>query len=103
MMHEAGIEEKASDTLAVYLHDTPTRMRLLEDAIRDGDAEQVEEIAHSLKSASGSIRAKPIAELLAQLELAGQSCNLDRGADLMTAVREEYAAVQRVLKSIVEK
>ncbi|MCH6548193.1 MAG: response regulator, partial [Gemmatimonadetes bacterium] len=89
MMHEAGIEEKASETLAVYLHDTPTRMRLLEDAIRDGDAEQVEEIAHSLKSASGSIRAKPIAELLAQLELAGQSGDLDRGADLMTAVREE--------------
>jgi CheY-like chemotaxis protein/HPt (histidine-containing phosphotransfer) domain-containing protein len=103
MMHEAGIEENASETLAVYLRDTPTRMRLLEAAIRDGDAEQVEEIAHSLKSASGSIRAKPIAELLAQLELAGQSGNLDRGADLMTAIKEEYAAVQRVLKSIVEK
>ncbi len=65
MMHEAGIEENASLTLAVYLRDTPTRMRLLGDAIRNGEADRVEAIAHSLKSASGSIRAKPIAELLA--------------------------------------
>ena len=102
MMHEAGVDEKASQALAVYLRDTPTRMQLLEEAIRAADAEQVEAIAHSLKSASGSIRAKPVAELLAQLELAGKSGNLDRGADLMAAVREEYAAVQRVLQSIVE-
>jgi HPt (histidine-containing phosphotransfer) domain-containing protein len=78
-------------------------MQLLEKAIRAADAEQVEAIAHSLKSASGSIRAQPVAELLAQLELAGKSGNLDRGADLMAAVREEYAAVQRVLKSVVDK
>jgi CheY-like chemotaxis protein len=103
MMLEAGIEEKASQTLAVYLRDTPARMRLLEDAIRDGDGDQVEAIAHSLKSASGSIRAKPVAELLGQLELAGQSSDLGRATDLMTAVREEYDAVQRVLHSIVKE
>ncbi len=103
MMHEAGVDERASEALAVYLRDTPTRMQLLEKAIRAADAEQVEAIAHSLKSASGSIRALPVAELLAQLELAGKSGNLDRGADLMAAVREEYAAVQRVLKSVVDK
>ncbi len=99
----AGVDEMASQALAVYLRDTPTRMRLLEEAIRAADAEQVEAIAHSLKSASGSIRAQPVAELLAQLELAGKSGNLDRGADLMAAVKEEYAAVQRVLKSVVDK
>ena len=102
-LHEAGVDERASEALAVYLRDTPTRMQLLEKAIRAADAEQVEAIAHSLKSASGSIRAQPVAELLAQLELAGKSGNLDRGADLMAAVREEYAAVQRVLKSVVDK
>ena len=103
MMREAGVEDKAGETLAVYLRDTPTRMRLLESAIRHADPMQVESISHSLRSASGSIHAHALAELLEQMEKAGKSGDLEGGARLMKEIHEEYAAVQATIRSVVEE
>ncbi len=103
MMREAGVEDKAGETLAVYLRDTPTRMNLLESAIRHADSMQVESISHSLRSASGSIHAHALAELLAQMEKAGKSGDLEVTARLMKEIHEEYATVQAALRSVVEE
>lgn len=103
MMREAGVEDKAGETLAVYLRDTPTRIKLLESAIRQADSMQVESISHSLRSASGSIHAHALAELLAQMEKASKSGDLEGGARLMKEIHEKYAAVQATIRSVVEE
>lgn len=103
MMREAGVEDKACETLAVYLRDTPTRMNLLESAVRHADSAQVESISHSLRSASGSIHAHVLAELLEQMEKAGKSGDLEGGVRLMKEIHEQYAAVQAALRSVVEE
>ncbi len=103
MMREAGVADKADETLAVYLRDTPTRMNLLESAIRHADSVQVESISHSLRSAAGSIHAQALAELLEQMEKAGKSGDLEGGARLMKEIHEKYAAVQAALRSVVEE
>jgi PAS domain S-box-containing protein len=102
MMKEAGVEAMAANTLAVYLRDTPTRMVLLEEATRDADQIQIEAISHSLKSASGSIRAVPLADLLGQMEAAGKSGDIERSRELLKDIQKEYAAVQAALKAVVE-
>jgi PAS domain S-box-containing protein len=103
MMKEAGVEEMAAETLTVYLRDTPTRVALLEEAVRDADQIQIEAVSHSLKSASGSIRAVPLAELLRQMEAAGKAGDIEGARELLRDIREEYAAVQATLKSVVEE
>jgi CheY-like chemotaxis protein/HPt (histidine-containing phosphotransfer) domain-containing protein len=103
MMREAGVEDKARETLAVYLRDTPTRISLLESAVRHADSMQVESISHSLRSASGSIHAHALAELLEQMEKAGKSGDLEGGVHLMKEIHEQYAAVQATLRSVVEE
>jgi PAS domain S-box-containing protein len=103
MMKEAGVEEMASETLAVYLRDTPTRMALLDEAVRDADQIQIEAVSHSLKSASGSIRAVSLSELLTQMEAAGKAGDIEGARQLLLDIQTEYAAVQATLKSVVEE
>ena len=64
---------------------------------------QVESISHSLRSASGSIHAHALAELLELMEKTGQSGDLEGSARLMKEIHENYAAVQAALRSVVEE
>ena len=102
MMREAEVEDMVEVTLGVYMRDTPQRIRLLTQAVADQNGHEIEAVAHSLKSASGSIRAEALAELLAHMEIIGKDRNLDRAPDLLQEILIEYENVRRILKDVAD-
>ncbi|MCZ6916255.1 MAG: response regulator [Gemmatimonadetes bacterium] len=102
MMREAGVEDMVEATLSVYLRDTPERIRLLTQAVAEHHADEIEAVAHSLKSASGSIRAEALAELLAHMEIIGKDRTLDPAPDLLQEILIEYETVSRILRDVAD-
>ncbi len=67
------MEEEFADLLQNFLNDLPLQLDLLQAVIAKGDADQLYQIAHKLKSSCGSMGALRLAELVRRLEQAGRS------------------------------
>jgi len=100
-MREAGIEETVGTILGIFQEDAPERMSALEAALAAGDASEIRMAAHAFKSAASTVRATDLAELLNQVELAGESGNLPQAEALVPQVREEHEAVMSFLQEAV--
>jgi CheY-like chemotaxis protein len=99
VMRAAGVEEVVDVTLDVYLSEAPELFRGLEGAVAGGEAEAVRRAAHSLKSASGNIRAKRLADMLQQMEDRGKNGEVDEARGMLGALRQEYEAVVEYLQA----
>ncbi|UCG87363.1 MAG: response regulator [Gemmatimonadota bacterium] len=101
-MSEAGVEDAVALMLQAFLQDAPGRVEELEDAVAARDAERIYSTAHALKSASGTIRARRLADLLKQVEAAGRSGDTAKAAGLFERVLQEYQAVADYLTASVD-
>ncbi|MFQ5537998.1 MAG: Hpt domain-containing protein [Gemmatimonadota bacterium] len=97
-MRAAGVEEVVDATVEVYLSEMPAVFRRISDAVEAGDAEAVRSAAHSLKSASGNIRAQRMFHLLQELEDLGRRGDVAGIRALWPEVRDEFSAVVRYLQ-----
>jgi len=97
LMREAGVEDVVDTTVAIYLEESPKIFAQIETAVASGDAEAVRRAAHSLKSASGSIHAKRLYELLQGMEALGRAGDLAGVRDAIVELRAEFAAVMSYL------
>jgi HPt (histidine-containing phosphotransfer) domain-containing protein len=70
----------------------------VEEALQKGDASAIERAAHTLKGGSGSMGAREMSGLCAQLEEVGASGDLSQGSELLGRIREEF---ERVLEAEV--
>ena len=100
MMREVGVEEVVDATLAIYTTEAPKTMDRMVDAVDAGDAEEIRQAAHSLKSSSGNIRARRLAELLQELKPFGRDGNTDGAKDVFPAVQPEYDVVMGYLADL---
>jgi HPt (histidine-containing phosphotransfer) domain-containing protein len=73
----------------------------VEEALQRGDAPAVERVSHKLKGGSGSIGAREMSGLSAQLEEVGASGDLSQGSELLGRIREELGRIERVLEAEV--
>ncbi len=96
-MREAGMEETVETILGVFLEDATERLTVLEAAVQAADGEAVRMAAHAFRSAAATVRAGNLAELLHQVEDAGQANDLEHATELLPQVREEKAAVVEFL------
>lgn len=71
-MRESGIEEIFMPMLTLFAQEAPKGLAALTEALDARDLDAASRAAHSLKSSSANIRAKELAELLQQLEIAAQ-------------------------------
>ncbi|MDH3456598.1 MAG: response regulator [Gemmatimonadota bacterium] len=92
-MREAGMEETVETILGVFLEDATERLTALEAAVQAADGDAVRMAAHAFRSAAATVRAGNLAELLHQVEVAGEGSDIEHAAELMPQVREEKAAV----------
>ncbi len=99
-MREAGVEEAVDAMLEVFLRDAPGRLASLETALNAGNHREVEATAHAYKSASGTIGARRLADLLAAAEQAGRTGQLAKARDLQAALREEHESVMTYLHTM---
>jgi HPt (histidine-containing phosphotransfer) domain-containing protein len=69
-------KELLLELLDIYVEDFGKKRKLLDEAAAKNDFEQVRNIAHSLKGASGNISAKDIRETFSTVEVMGKNSNL---------------------------
>lgn len=92
-MREAGIEEVVEEVLQEYLMSAPDVFARLEVAVAAQDLQAIMAQAHSLKSASASIHARRLAELLREVEAVALQGDLRAAVTGFERLEPEYRAV----------
>ena len=88
-----------AELAGMFLEDARSQLAAVEEALQKGDAPTVERTAHTLKGGSGSMGARVMVGLCAQLEDIGASGNFSQGSELLGRIREELGRVERALEA----
>jgi len=83
----------AGTLLATFTQDCPARFLTLEQAVRRGNAKEIESAAHAFKSGAGTVRATFLAAALSDVEAAARTAKLNSIPALLEVVRAEHLAV----------
>ena len=73
----------------------------IEQSVRDGDAERLARLAHSLKGASANLAAGTVRELATRLEQIGQSGDLTEAAPCLAELRDELDRCCRYMPKVL--
>ena len=93
------MEEEYPILLDTFLVDSDERLRLLREALHNGDAAAMRHAAHSFKGSCSNMGAPLLASLCKQLEEAGRREQLEQAHDLIEQVEREFAIVRILFKS----
>ncbi|KAB2935776.1 MAG: Hpt domain-containing protein [Candidatus Contendobacter sp.] len=80
------MEDEFAELLNAFLNDLPAQIARLQTVATQGDADELYQIAHKLKSSCGSIGAPRLTELIRRLEQAGRQKVLDGATPLLRQV-----------------
>jgi CheY-like chemotaxis protein/HPt (histidine-containing phosphotransfer) domain-containing protein len=86
-----------AELIDIYLDSAKRELRLIEESARVSNWTYVKAGCHSLRGASATIGAIPIAKLCEQLEAFGQSNTADELEGILAALKNEYANIRMVL------
>ncbi|HEX2835242.1 MAG TPA: response regulator [Thermoanaerobaculia bacterium] len=95
-----GDESFIRDLAVLYLEDAPARIAAIREAFARGDAKEMADAAHALKSGSGNIGATRLHRLCQEVEDAGRAGGVDAAAGLVEQLEREYGRVERRLREI---
>ncbi len=84
----------------VFLEKVPEEVVALEEALRAGHAEEVERLAHSIKSAAAALGGDRVWKIAEQLEAAGRQADWPRAHELHTAFAREFSSLIRELNEV---
>jgi PAS domain S-box-containing protein len=87
----------------LFISRAPARIRAMGDAIARGDVDDANTLrkeAHNLKSSSANIGALRLSEICRELELLGQSENLNGAPELLEKAEAEYERAKAELRQI---
>jgi HPt (histidine-containing phosphotransfer) domain-containing protein len=87
----------------LFLTDLPPQLAGLREAVEAGDARSVERIAHILKGSSGSMGAKRMEAICAEVEEMGHSEELRAAPGLILRLEEEFGRVRVVFEGELSK
>jgi HPt (histidine-containing phosphotransfer) domain-containing protein len=82
----------------LFIVDSQRRLERLNDAIQRQDAAEVQRLAHAQKGSSGTIGAREVGALAAELDELARGQNLDGAADLFKALQAAFRRTQRALE-----
>jgi HPt (histidine-containing phosphotransfer) domain-containing protein len=88
-----------AELAGMFLDDARSGLQALEEAVRDGDAPAIEQVAHMLKGSSGNMGARMMSDLCTQLEDAGASGDLSRAPQLLGDLEAEFGRVRTELEA----
>ncbi|TAE50430.1 MAG: Hpt domain-containing protein [Bacteroidetes bacterium] len=93
---DTGMVIDLVDTLA---ESSPELMSSLEEGVRAGNASQIQDSAHSLKSSNAQLGAMNFAQLCQEIELMGKARDLSRAPEVLDLIRDEFLRVEAALQS----
>ena len=96
-----GEPDVLQEILHVFLAEVPRRVDLLKAAWRDGNAGEVERLAHSLKGSAGNIGAGAMFEVCRGIDERARTGDL--GIDnLIASLDREYARVDAAIRPLLK-
>jgi len=93
------MEDEYPVLLDTFLADSEERLRLMQLARRESDAQGLRQAAHSFKGSCSNMGAPMLANLCKQLEEAARREQLDEAPKLLERIEREYAIVRILFKS----
>lgn len=93
-----GADDLLGELIILFAQEAPPRISALRDALQQGDAKRVMQVAHSLKGSSANLGATRMAALCNELEQRGRTGNLAGGSEVHTALVNEYPRVMLALE-----
>lgn len=96
-----GSDAVVREIAAIYLEDTPARLRELEDATATGNSERFIRAAHSLKGSSASLGVTAMRLAAEKTESAARSSGLTAGVAHLPALREAWSAAEPFLRRLL--
>jgi len=101
LLRLAGDTELLIKTMAVFETHVPARMASLSRAVKDKDREEVEHLAHSLKSAAANIGAEEMGEWVISLEEQSAEAAWSRVLETYHEVERAYQHVMAILPQMI--
>ncbi len=92
-----GDIELARDLAALFLDDAAEKMDLLSAAISSGDADAVEQTAHSLKGAAANVSAYAVRHLAYRIEQSGRQNHIDSARQMYPQLESAMTELSDVL------
>lgn len=86
-----------AEMIEIFFEDTPPRLATLRSALAAANAEEVTQIAHTLKGSCGNFGAESLQRMCRDLEVMGRSGALGRAPALVDEIAGEYERVHRAL------
>ncbi|MCK5195497.1 MAG: response regulator [Desulfobulbaceae bacterium] len=106
ILHELQAEGEPSIVgliVSTYLADTEPLISLLGETFESGDLEQLQRIAHSLKSSSANVGAMIVSALSKDLEIHCKNKSLDNTLELIPRIKTEFVRAKDALNQEVSK
>lgn len=92
-----GDKEFQRELLVTFLEEAAQQIAFLEISLQRNDVKLIQNQAHSLKSASGSIGAKHLSHLSLTLEQLALAQNMTEAEKVFLSLKEEFEAVKQFL------
>jgi HPt (histidine-containing phosphotransfer) domain-containing protein len=99
-LKEWGGEKLAAQMVRLFLKNSGTRMDQIRAGVAQGDPDETERGAHSLKSSAANIGAESLRTLATSIESAALDQNLTVMGEVLPEIEAAYAAAMSELKSI---
>lgn len=87
------------ELLQIYFQEFVEKKQLLETALSQGDATQIQEVGHSLKGASANLSLGSLQKLGLAIETAGRERNLERARKAIGALGVEFLRLKAFLEA----
>lgn len=81
-LREAG-PDFLEDLISLFARDAATRLELLHEAVRRGDAPEAKSLAHSMKGSGAGVGAVKVSQVAAELESRAAGCDLSNADALL--------------------
>jgi len=89
--------------ITLYLQEAPAQLAALQEAVAQGDAGRVEEVAHGLKGSSAQLGATRMVSLCASVQEAAGAHDLNRAAAQVVALQREFVRVRAALEAVLHE
>ena len=88
--------------ITLYLQEVPAQLAALHEAVAQGDAGRVEEVAHGLRGSSAPLGATRMTSLCTPLQEDAGTHNLSRAAARVAELTREFCRVQAALEAVLQ-
>jgi two-component system, sensor histidine kinase and response regulator len=86
-----GDEKLVREVMAIFLREAPRNMTALGEAVVQGNAKLIEEVAHTLRGELGLLGVAAISQRAAELEKLGHTCDLGAAAQIYERLEADFS------------